>query len=1195
MINLQTVHILLVVAYASAAQSAMFTQDGSIASSADTNTQEDFTAFTRAGSNSSATTPSLNVFILPHSHDDPGWVRTSDQYFDFFVRHIYTTVVEALAADKSRKFQAVEMIYFHQWWQQASVQQQVSARRLIHNGQLSFAVGGWVMPDEATTDYADLIETMTAGHRFIEAEFGVSPKHGFQVDPFGASSWWALLSAKMGFEAHIVARLNYYDKGWMQANKALEFIWRPSAELHEQADLQIFTHIMDQYQYSSPGIPTDLQKEQFCAPPHNRNYCPGGGFFWDGDDSHPASYWTEQQTKQGFSVYPGVNDSNVQFYADFIVQNAKERADWFATPNVLWSFGTDFQHFNASEMFKSMDKIIQHVDHHNGRLQRYAGVKLQYASLSDYFNAVHATNQSWPVRGSGDFLPYSTLNCAGALQSFNGTCSGNAGPQYEHSWPQTWSGFYTSHMPLKMATRNHGQRLRAAESLLAQSACKHSLRSEQSVKALSAVGPLRSAVGLLPHHDAISGTMGPGCGNSWVGTSHDSCPALPMGNPANYGAVANDYLQRLNSGWQNMSIALEDAAAALLSSEGFGLDAQQFFSALEQGQTASAAIFNPLGTRLERWVDLHVPVNHVAYEVRQNGKHVPSELLSATPRCSDYKTECEHQSTDQKGLSLYVRVSVPPQGFQVLSVYPLGSSNTTDHSCKIPVAHRVRNGQISVTTPLWSVQFNDGKASTITDRAAGTTMQISEQLAAYSSYSAYKNYSSTSSSGNTTTTSWSLGYTGARSGSYLLHPGQPEPKLLAHPRLSVLKGCNGHITEIHEQYTMNKLVVWRFFHDDAPTAGGFIELETTVGPLVPNEEQVMLFTTDLHTADNQGRSIFFSDNNGAMVLQRVYSPERLFPDGTRQLIAPDDTYNVALNYHPLVRSAFVRDIQTADNNTPRQLTLLVPQTGAITSRSNGELEWMMLRRSAQDDSKGACQVFNDTSGEYANIPMDPSAGVNCSGWLVAGTCRPDGCPEFAIPMNISARVKLQAWLIAGATRTSAARRRDLSQAQNNPPLLFFKGTESNIQSLAPMGQVGLPKGVHLLTLRVENSSAMLLRLHHTHDGDGRSEPIRIKFASAGLCGLLGEHSTVTETSISTLQPLAKAGTPDRLQHAWKADERNSINQLGSSGSMRQAAEESTHYPKQASRHSAGRRIQSLSCHAVTISILPQDIRTFLIT
>ena len=42
-------------------------------------------------------------------------------------------------------------------------------------------------------------------------------------------------------------------------------------------------------------------------------------------------------------------------------------------------------------MFDSMDQIIAHVNAHNGAGARYEGIKLQYASLEDYFSAVHRT------------------------------------------------------------------------------------------------------------------------------------------------------------------------------------------------------------------------------------------------------------------------------------------------------------------------------------------------------------------------------------------------------------------------------------------------------------------------------------------------------------------------------------------------------------------------------------------------------------------------------------------------------------------------------------------------------------------------------------------------------------------------------------------------------------------------------------
>ena len=57
------------------------------------------------------------------------------------------------------------------------------------------------MHDEAATHYIDMIDQTTLGHRFIKEEFNVTPRIGWQIDPFGHSAVQAYL---LGAEVSIV-------------------------------------------------------------------------------------------------------------------------------------------------------------------------------------------------------------------------------------------------------------------------------------------------------------------------------------------------------------------------------------------------------------------------------------------------------------------------------------------------------------------------------------------------------------------------------------------------------------------------------------------------------------------------------------------------------------------------------------------------------------------------------------------------------------------------------------------------------------------------------------------------------------------------------------------------------------------------------------------------------------------------------
>ena len=117
-----------------------------------------------------ATADVLNVHIVPHTHDDVGWLKTVDQYYSgtqrFIdpagVKYILDTVVQELQKDARRTFIYVEIAFFARWWNEQSNATKDIVKKLVANRQLEFVNGGWCMNDEGTTDYNAIIDQVRA-------------------------------------------------------------------------------------------------------------------------------------------------------------------------------------------------------------------------------------------------------------------------------------------------------------------------------------------------------------------------------------------------------------------------------------------------------------------------------------------------------------------------------------------------------------------------------------------------------------------------------------------------------------------------------------------------------------------------------------------------------------------------------------------------------------------------------------------------------------------------------------------------------------------------------------------------------------------------------------------------------------------------------------------------------------------------
>ena len=127
------------------------------------------------------------VHLVPHSHDDVGWLQTVDGYYfktlteegkhnavsrDGGVHFIITSVIDALLDNPERTFVWSEMKFLAMWWKLQSEKKKDQVRGLVRNGQLEFVNGGWSMHDEACPSYSEMIQNMIQGHAFVAEEFG---------------------------------------------------------------------------------------------------------------------------------------------------------------------------------------------------------------------------------------------------------------------------------------------------------------------------------------------------------------------------------------------------------------------------------------------------------------------------------------------------------------------------------------------------------------------------------------------------------------------------------------------------------------------------------------------------------------------------------------------------------------------------------------------------------------------------------------------------------------------------------------------------------------------------------------------------------------------------------------------------------------------------------------------------------------
>lgn len=325
------------------------------------------------------------------------------------------------------------------------------------------------------------------------------------------------------------------------------------------------------------------------------------------------------------------------------------------------------------------------------------------------------------------------------------------------------------------------------------------------------------------------------------------------------------------------------------------------------------------------------------------------------------------------------------------------------------------------------------------------------------------------------------------SGAYIFRPHRPneEPTGVCDAENNVveLTVVRGHkVIEIQQKFSSWVTQVVRL-RDEAIV----LEFENTVGPIPDTQrigkEIVTRFDTNLHTGGH-GQNVFYTDSNGREFMERKYNYR---PTWEVQVYEP-----VAGNYYPLSTSMYIKD-----EKAQVQLSILPDRSLAAASLTNGQMEIMIHRRLFFDDFRGVDEPLDETDGGIEPYPTWKRIG---DGIVVTGkqylllSDLTDGMKELRTTMD---KIYL-------------------------PFSSFFSSQVKDVRKNVLNSKLGvdLPVNAHVVSLEKLPQNKLLLRLGHQFavgEDATLSQPVEVDVAQ-----LLSVYKPVSliETTLSANQEKA---------------------------------------------------------------------------
>ena len=386
----------------------------------------------------------INIHIVPHTHLDPGWLKTPEEYYndEAIDKIFYTVLYELSNTTKTQKtFVINELYYFKIWYEKLNQTEKNQFKKLIEEKKIEFVSGSYVINDEATPLYYNIMDQIRIGLQFLYEEFHIKPKTAWYIDSFGHSAGNAYILSQLNYDNIIMGRMHEDFLSLMKENKMTEFYWEPFGK--NSNDKKILTHILPlHYGYELFHIEMGFLHEEF--------------------------------------------KENIENILNTFINNLKDAMKGLKHNNILFLYGDDFKH-KDNNLFLNMD-LIKNIFENETKKEEIRqnfgteeNINLFYSTPEKYFEYMEKELAEKGLKLDSytnlDFFPLRS-NCF-------------------------WTGYFTSRPFLKGFIRKASNIFYSFSKYYS-----YNRLSNQNINKniISNLNDLREVVGLNQHHDAITGT-----------------------------------------------------------------------------------------------------------------------------------------------------------------------------------------------------------------------------------------------------------------------------------------------------------------------------------------------------------------------------------------------------------------------------------------------------------------------------------------------------------------------------------------------------------------------------------------------------------------------------------------------------------------------------------------------------------------